>query len=331
MFGTLKFAANETQKTVDIPINLDAYTEGPETFTVKLSNPTGGAVLSLPSTATVTISDSASPAPNAIDDTTTFVRQQYRDFLNREADAAGLAFWKNNIDKCNDPAQRPPGQTLAACIEVQRIVTSAAFFLSLEFKGTGGLVRDFYVAALDRPLTNNMPGFVEFMRDAQGIQKGVIVGQGSWQQVLDANRTAFMNEFVTRGEFVALYPTTDTPTQYVDKLYQHANVTGTQQERLDAIDDFGGAATAADTGARARALLRVTQNGAFQAREANRAFVQIQYFGYLRRNPNDPPDNNFNGFNFWLNKLNQFNGDFLQAEMVKAFLSSLEYRGRFGP
>jgi len=331
MFGTLKFAANETQKTIDIPINLDAYNEGPETFTVKLSNPTGGAVLAVPSTALVTISDSASPTPNANDDTTTFVRQQYRDFLNREADPAGLAFWKNNIDKCNDPAQRPPGQTLAACIEVQRIVTSAAFFLSLEFKGTGGLVRDFYVAALDRPLTNNMPGFVEFMRDAQGIQKGVVVGQGNWQQVLDANRTAFMNEFVMRAEFVALYPTTDTPTQYVDKLYQHANVTGTQQERLDAIADFGGAATAADTGARGRALLRVTQNGAFQARETNRAFVQMQYFGYLRRSPNDPPDGNFNGFNFWVAKLNQFNGDFLQAEMVKAFLSSSEYRGRFGP
>jgi hypothetical protein len=168
------------------------------------------------------------------------VRQQYRDFLNREADAAGLAFWKNNIDKCHDPAQRPPGQTLAECIEVQRIVTSAAFFLSLEFKGTGGLVRDFYVAALDRPLTNNMPGFVEFMRDAQGIQKGVVVGQGNWQQVLDANRTAFMNEFVTRVEFVALYPTTDTPTQYVDKLYQHANVKGTQQERLDALRILAG-------------------------------------------------------------------------------------------
>jgi hypothetical protein len=329
-FGTLSFAANETQKTVDIPVNLDAYTEGAETFTVKLSNPTGGAVLAVPSTATVTINDSASPAPNAIDDTTTFVRQQYRDFLNREADAAGLAFWKNNIDKCNDPTQRPPGQTLAACIEVQRIVTSAAFFLSLEFKGTGGLVRDFYVAALDRPATNNMPNFVEFMRDAQGIQKGVVVGQGNWQQMLDANRTIFMNEFVTRGEFVTLYPTTDTPTEYVDKLYQHAKVTGTPQERLDAIADFGEAATAADTGARARALLRVTQSGDFQAREMNRGFVQMQYFGYLRRNPNDAPDNNFNGFNFWVGKLNQFNGDFLQAEMVKAFLSSSEYRGRFG-
>ena len=328
--GTLRFAASETQKSFVIPITQDAYSEGPESLTVSLSNPTGGATLMLPSIATVTINDSTSARPNAIDDTETFVRQQYRDFLNREADPAGLLFWKNNIDKCNDPAQRPPGQTVAQCIEVQRILTSAAFFLSIEFKGTGGLVRDFYVAALDRPLTNNMPNFVEFMRDTEAIQKGVVVGQGNWQQVLDANRLAFMNEFVTRAEFVALYPTTDTPTQYVDKLYQHAHVTGTQQERLDAIAYFGGAATAADTGARARALLRVTQSGDFQAREANRTFVQIEYFGYLRRNPNDPPDNNFNGFNFWVNKMNQFNGDFLQAEMVKAFLASLEYRSRFG-
>jgi hypothetical protein len=192
------------------------------------------------------------------------------------------------------------------------------------------LVRDFYVAALDRPLTNNMPNFVEFTRDTEAIQKGVVVGQGNWQQVLDANRLAFMNEFVTRAEFGALYPTTDTPTQYVDKLYQHANVTGTQQERLDAIAYFGGAATAADTDSRARALLRVTQSGDFQTREANRTFVQIEYFGYLRRNPNDAPDNNFDGYNFWVNKLNQFNGDFLQAEMVKAFLNSIEYRSRFG-
>jgi hypothetical protein len=194
------------------------------------------------------------------------------------------------------------------------------------------MVREFYVAALDRPLTNNMPNFVEFMRDTQAIQKGVVVGQGNWQQVLDANRIAFMNEFVTRAEFVALYPTTDTPTQYVDKLYQHANVAPvTIQERLDTILEFGGAPTAADPGARGRALLRIIRNGNFRAREANRTFVQIEYFGYLRRNPNDPPDGNFNGYDFWVAKLNQFNGDFLQAEMVKAFLSCPEYRSRFGP
>jgi hypothetical protein len=57
----------------------------------------------------------------------------------------------------------------------------------------------------------------------------------------------------------------------------------------------------------------------------------MQYLGYLRRNPNDAPDNNFDGYNFWLNKLILFNGDFLQSEMVKAFLTSLEYRKRFGP
>jgi hypothetical protein len=175
-----------------------------------------------------------------------------------------------------------------------------------------------------------MPNFVEFMRDTQAIQLGVVVGQGNWQQVLNANRLVFMNEFVTRPEFVALYPTTDTPMQYVDKLYQHANVTGSQQERLDAVDYFGGAATAADTVARAKALLLVTQAGDFQVREIRRAFVHMQYLGYLRRNPNDAPDNNFDGFNFWVTKLNQFDGDYLQAEMVKAFLISLEYRRRFG-
>ena len=57
----------------------------------------------------------------------------------------------------------------------------------------------------------------------------------------------------------------------------------------------------------------------------------MEYFGYLRRNPDAAPDTNFGGFNFWLDKLNQANGDFVKAEMVKAFLTSNEYRQRFGP
>jgi len=66
-------------------------------------------------------------------------------------------------------------------------------------------------------------------------------------------------------------------------------------------------------------------------KESNRAFVLTEYFGYLRRNPNDAPDTDFDGYNFWLNKLNQSNGDFVGAEMVKAFIVSGEYRQRFGP
>ncbi|MFN2578487.1 MAG: DUF4214 domain-containing protein, partial [Pyrinomonadaceae bacterium] len=189
----------------------------------------------------------------------------------------------------------------------------------------------FYVAALDRPLTNNMPGFVEFMRDTQAVQRRVIVGQGSWQATLDANRLAFMNQFVMRAEFVGLYPTSDTPTQYVDKLIAHAATTLTFSERGAAINEFASASTASDPGARGRALLRVTQSAAFQQREFNRAFVHLQYLGYLRRDPNAAPDTNFNGYNFWLNKLNSFGGNYITSEMVKAFISSTEYRQRFGP
>lgn len=66
-------------------------------------------------------------------------------------------------------------------------------------------------------------------------------------------------------------------------------------------------------------------------REINRSFVQMQYFGYLRKNPNDAPDENFAGFDFWVTKLNAFDGNFIDAEIVKSFLVSIEYRGRFGP
>jgi hypothetical protein len=65
--------------------------------------------------------------------------------------------------------------------------------------------------------------------------------------------------------------------------------------------------------------------------EFNRAFVLMQYFGYLRRDPNGGQDADYTGFDFWLTKLNQFNGNFVNAEMVKAFITSTEYRQRFGP
>ncbi len=57
----------------------------------------------------------------------------------------------------------------------------------------------------------------------------------------------------------------------------------------------------------------------------------MEYFGYLRRNPNDAPDGDFSGYDSWVIKLNQFNGDFVRAEMVKALINSIEYRKRFGP
>ena len=84
---------------------------------------------------------------------------------------------------------------------------------------------------------------------------------------------------------------------------------------------------------RAQVLRAVAEDPDLVNTELNRAFVLMQYFGYLRRNPNDAPEPvlNFDGYNFWLDKLNRFNGNYIDAEMVEAFITSPEYRHRFGP
>jgi hypothetical protein len=160
---------------------------------------------------------------------------------------------------------------------------------------------------------------------------GIVVGFGNWQAQLENNKQAFALDFVSRDRFIAQYPPSTTPAAFVDALYANTGVTPTPADRNAAIDEFASAATTTDVPARARALRRVAENATFTRQEMNPAFVLAQYFGYLRRNPNDAPEPglDFEGYNFWLSKLNQFNGNFVNAEMVKAFLVSGEYRHRF--
>jgi hypothetical protein len=128
---------------------------------------------------------------------------------------------------------------------------------------------------------------------------------------------------LTRPAFAAAYDRLNN-TAYVDALIANTGAILAQADR-DALI----AALNSSTKKRAQVLRDIAENQAFYNAEFNSAFVQMQYFGYLRRNPQDPPDNNLDGFNFWLNKLNQFGGDFRRAEMVKAFINSGEYRERF--
>jgi hypothetical protein len=146
--------------------------------------------------------------------------------------------------------------------------------------------------------------------------------------VLEANKVAFFVGWVQRPGFVARFPSNMSAAAFVDALFANAGVTPTTTERNNAITAFG----SGNTSGRAAAVRQVAENPTLTKNEKNRAFVLMQYFGYLRRNPDDAPETNlnFDGFNFWLCKLNQFNGDFVGAEMVKAFLSSSEYRSRFG-
>jgi hypothetical protein len=149
--------------------------------------------------------------------------------------------------------------------------------------------------------------------------------------LLESNKQAFASKFVQRSRFTSAFDPSLTPAQFVDQMFTNAGVTPTLAERNAVIAEFGSATTTADVAARARALRAFSENSTLKSQELNRAFVLMQYFGYLRRNPNDAPDSDFIGYNFWLTKLNQFNGNFVNADMVKAFITSSEYRHRFGP
>jgi glucose/arabinose dehydrogenase len=321
--GTLHFAPGETQKMIFVPITNDLKAEGPEQFNLTLSNVRGAGSLGSPSTATFTITDLDNPneTTNPLDVSDFFVRQHYRDFLNREGDTAGVAFWTNNIESCGT------GIGAAGCRDAKRIDTSAAFFLSIEFQETG-----FFAYRVHKTAFGNLSGkpvpitFNDFIRDAQEIGAGVVVGQGDWQGQLAANKQAYADEFVSRDDFITQYPPGQTPAQYVSALNTNAGLVITPAEEADFA-----ARLANGQETRATVLRKIADDDGLRRAETNRAFVLMQYFGYLRRNPDDAPETNrdFAGYNFWLAKLEQFGGDYRRAEMVRAFISSDEYRNRF--
>jgi hypothetical protein len=331
--GTVRFAANQLSANILIPVVDDAYAEGNETFLITLSNPTG-AILGSPASATITLSDNETVnGVNPIDSAAFFVRQHYLDFLNREPDPSGFQFWTGEIEGC---APKPQ------CVESKRINVSAAFYLSIEFQGTGYFVERIYKAAYGDTIgTSILPAphqlsvpvirLTEFLADTREAGLGVIVGQPGWEQLLETRKQAYVGTFVQRSRFATAYPTSRTPAQFVNQLFANAGVVPSPAELSAAIGEFGSATNTSDLSARARALRRVAENSILNRDEFNRGFVLMQFFGYLRRNPNDPQDSDYTGYDFWLSKLNQFNGNFVNAEMVKAFITSGEYRHRFGP
>jgi hypothetical protein len=240
---------------------------------------------------------------NPLDTPEYFVRQHYLDFLGREPDEAGFNFWSDEILGCGNDNQ---------CIDRKRENVSAAYFLSIEFQKTGGLVDGLYRAAYGA-----RPDFGQFMPDTRTVGLGVQVGKDGWEAKLAANKEAFLNAFVNRAAFHAAYDGME-PSLFVDTLISHTGVTFTSGER-DAL--VSGLSTGTMT--RAEALRSIAENNRFVNAKFNEAFVMMEYFGYLRRDPDS------SGFAYWLAKLNQFGGNFEQAEMVRAFIVSGEYRDRF--
>jgi len=170
---------------------------------------------------------------------------------------------------------------------------------------------------------------VDFLPDTLEVGQGVVVGKAGWEGVLEANKVAYATDFAGRARFTSAFANSLTPAQFVDALFANGGVTPSATDRTAAINEFGGAANIADTAARGRALRRVAENGDLNTAEKNKAFVLMQYLGYLRRDPNTGNDSDYTGYDFWLQKLNNHGGDFHAAQMVRSFIVSGEYLNRF--
>jgi hypothetical protein len=235
---------------------------------------------------------------NPLDHPRFFVRQQYYDFLSREPDLAGGDYWLNQIRACGVDV---------SCIR-QRI--SAAFFIEQEFQESGAYVFRLYKAAFGEQAAYR-PTFAQFLPDRARVVGSAMLEQGK----LD-----FARVFAQRPTFVSRYPASQTAAQFVDAILanvqQGSGVTFNAAERQNFLNDV-------NNGGRGLMLKNLADNVAFQQAVYNRAFVLLQYFGYLRRDPDQA------GYDFWLNTLNQQPNNF--RGMVCAFLTATEYQQRFSP
>jgi hypothetical protein len=264
--------------------------------------------------------------PITINDSDFFVSQQYTDFLSRFPDQGGFNFWVNQITSCNGDA---------TCIAGQRDNTSGAFFLSIEFQETGYLTERAYKVAYGDAQGQSTIGGAhalsvpvirrsEFLPDVLQLSHNVVIGTPGADAQLEANKVAYLNDFVTRTRFTTAYPAGMSPATFVDTLNTNSGNALSATERNQLVADLtGGQKT------RAQVVRAVAEDSDLASAEKNRAFVLMQYLGYLRRDPNSGQDTDYSGYEFWLQKLNQHGGDFHAAQMVRSFIVSGEYLGRF--
>ena len=278
----------------------DALVEGDETLTVNSSAPTAAA-LGPTTVATITITDNdSSPATqNPVDGVNFFVTQQYLDFLGRLPDSIGFANWIATLGGCPDG-----GFGEFANPDCDRVHVSAGFFLSEEFRGRGYFAYKFYEVGLDR-----RPAYGEFMPDM--VQVG-----GPQSPASEAlSKAAYTDAFVQRQEFKNRYDALSNGA-YVNALEANAEVTlANKADLVDALNT--------NQKTRAQVLREIVELQSVTDKFFIRAFVAMQYFGYLRRDPDTV------GYDNWIATLTADPSNF--RHMIFGFLFSDEYRHRFGP
>lgn len=291
--GRLFFAPGESVKTINLLITDDGFAEGDETFFLTLFDASHRTAVGNPGTTTITITDNdtTSTDGNPVDDPTLFVVQHYMDFLNREPEPGGLKAWEDVLRNCGAGDDR-----------CDRIQVSSSFFRSPEFQDRGYFLYRFYSTSMGR-----IPLYAEFEKDMSRTS-------GSYTEAeQEANKALFADDFVTRQDFKDIYDQYTRSDDYVNALLNTAGVTVSNKDDLIAGLQSGQLT-------RAQVLRSISESQEVKSKYQNESFVVMQYFGYLRRDPDIH-------YLDWLKVLNE-TGEY--RTMINGFINSIEYRHRFG-
>lgn len=241
--------------------------------------------------------------PITIDDLDFFVSQHYIDFLSRFPEQAGFNSWMTYLNGCNGDTNCLYGPN------GRRTVASSGFFGSQEFNIKGGYVFRFYRASFGQAFAQ-LPRYADMVVGMRAVT-------GTTADETNQKRATFATNWVLRSDFLAMYPRSMTPQQFVQNIEQTAGITLSNESQV--ISDLTASGNS-DAG-RATAMRAIADSTEEQNKEFNTSFVYMQYAGYLRRDPEEA------GYNSWLTYLNAHPGDF--NTMVWGFVDSAEYRNRF--
>ena len=162
-----------------------------------------------------------------------------------------------------------------------------------------------------------MPRHTEFMQDARSLGRGLIPATEEAQRDFDGRLAALARDWERRAEFREPFGETDDAL-FAARLYENAGV------EADAAESAAlASAISSRTETRAGALLKVAADPRLERRGRQRAVLLLHYFAFLRRNPDDPPDHNLEGFDFWLSNLERTNDP---DKLALAFRDSIEYK-----